>query len=545
MSDYDCDAVIVGSGPGGSAVAEVLTAAGWAVVMLEKGRNHLIDTEAPFAPRRHFSNDEVGALRRHLLGPDPSLEPRVYRDTVGEVNNLPSTVGGGGVHADAKLPRFREEDFFLKSVRGPIEDASVEDWPFGYDELAPHYAAVEKSFGVAGEATNPFAAQRNEPFPMPPGPDMPFALVSTAAAERLGLHPYRAPTGANSVAYDGRPACTDCGFCGGYGCPIHAKGDPIAALQRSLQTGQLDLRSDAYVTSIVLDQSGKRATGVRYLDLRSYPDPPTVEVRARFVIVAGGAFETPRLLLRCGLGGDLVGRYLTYHFQTFTVGIFDRDTGSERGRSVTHLHDDLMIDTPELRAVAREAGLPWVRGGTTEHGAGRGPIDEALTYGRGALHTQSMADSALRRRLWAFTMQGEDLPQASNCVELDGRVKDAWGFPAGRVIYTPHRHELVASAYAASLHERVMTEAGAEASFSATSPRDDEPPESRHVMGTARMGTDPFTSVVSPEQRLWDVDNVLVCDSSVFVTSSGYNPTLTLAALAHRAATLLVGENNG
>ena len=67
-------------------------------------------------------------------------------------------------------------------------------------------------------------------------------------------------------------------------------------------------------------------------------------------------------------------------------------------------------------------------------------------------------------------------------------------------------------------------------------------PASRHVMGTARMGTDPATSVVSPEQRLWDVDNVVVCDSSVFVTSAGYNPTLTLAALAHRAASLLAGS---
>ncbi len=539
MADFDCDAVIIGSGPGGATVAEVLTAAGWSVVMLEKGRNHLIDTEAPYDARYHFSNDEVGALRRHLLGPDPLLEPRVYRDTIGEVNNLPSTVGGGGVHADAKLPRFREEDFTLRSSRGPIEGASVEDWPFGYDELEPHYAAVEKSFGVAGEETNPFAVKRKEPFPMPPGPDMPFALVSGAAAERLGLHPYRAPTGVNSVDYDGRPACTDCGFCGGYGCPIHAKGDPIASLQRSLRTGRLDLRSDAYVTSIVVE--GSKATGVRYLNLLEHPDPSTIEVRARYVIVAGGAFETPRLLLRCGLGGDLVGRYLTYHYQTFTVGVFDRDCGGERGRSVTHLHDDLMIDTPEMRKVAADAGLPWVRGGTTEHGSGRGPIDEALTYGRGGFHTQSMADSSLRRRLWAFTMQGEDLPQATNRITLDASVKDAWGFPAGRVTYVPHQHELVASAYSGELHERVMKEAGAEMAFTATSPRGDEPPESRHVMGTARMGTDPSASVVSPEQRLWDVDNVLVCDSSVFVTSAGYNPTLTLAALAHRAATLLVG----
>ena len=556
----DCDVVIVGSGPGGATVAEVLTEAGWSVVILEKGRNHLLDLAAPYEPLRHFANDEIALTRRHLLGPDPLLEPRTYRRSTddgerlltGDVNNLPSTVGGGGVHADAKLPRFREEDFHLLSDRGPVDGARIEDWPLTYDDLEPHYAAVERSFGVAGEEGNPFAAWRSSPFPMPPGQDMPTAVLSAAAAERAGLHPYRAPTGVNSVVYDGRPACVDCGFCGGYGGPIHAKGDPIAALQRALRTGRCELRPEALVTDLVLDASGRRATGVRYLDLTTYPDPATVEVRAaRAVVLAAGAFETPRLLLRNGLGGDAVGRYLTYHFQTFTVGIFPGPTGGERGRSVTHLHDDLMIDTPELRAAARDAGLPWLRGGTVEHGAGPGPIDEASTYPSGEQHTRSMQDSALRRRLWVFTMQGEDLPQAGNRIDLDPSVRDAWGLPAGRVTYAPHRHELAASAYAAPLHEAILRDAGADFAFSATSPPQGEldlhsgspigvAPASKHVMGTARMGTDPATSVVSPAQRLWGVDNVLVCDSSVFVTAAGYNPTLTLSALAHRAATLLV-----
>jgi len=234
------------------------------------------------------------------------------------------------------------------------------------------------------------------------------------------------------------------------------------------------------------------------------------------------------------------------------VGIFPGPTGGERGRSVTHLHDDLMIDAPELRSAARAAGLPWLRGGVVEHGAGPGPIDEASTYPAGDAHVASMRDSALRRRLWVFTMQGEDLPQATNRIDLDPSLCDAWGLPAGRVTYSPHTHELAASAFAAPLHEAIMRAAGADVAFSATSPPQGEldlhegspigvAPASKHVMGTARMGTDPRTSVVSAEQRLWDVDNVLVCDSSVFVTSAGYNPTLTLAALAHRAATRLVG----
>src|SRR5205085_4056355 len=143
--DRDCDAVIIGTGPAGATAADVLTGAGWSVIMLEKGSNHLLALDAPFEPLGHVSNDEIKFLRRHFLGPDPFLEPRTYRRSVddgdrlfsGEVNNLPSTVGGGGFHADAKLPRFREEDFHLLSARGGVDGAMVADWPVQYAELEP------------------------------------------------------------------------------------------------------------------------------------------------------------------------------------------------------------------------------------------------------------------------------------------------------------------------------------------------------------------------------------------------------------------------
>jgi gluconate 2-dehydrogenase alpha chain len=557
--DLDCDAVIVGSGPGGSTVADVLTTAGWSVIVLEKGRNHLLSLEAPYEPSGDLSNDEIKFHRRHFLGPDPLLEPRTYRRSetdgerlfAGEVNNLPSTVGGGGFHADAKLPRFREEDFHLFTARGGVDGAMVDDWPVQYADLEPHYTRVEGLIGVAGDAgANPFAAWRSGPYPMPPGPDMFGAILTSEAAVKRGLHPYRAPTGVNSVPYDGRPACNNCGFCGGYGCAIHAKGDPISSLRRALRTGRCEVRPESYVTEVALDGSGRRASGVRYLDIAA--GNIAREVRASHVVLAAGAFETPRLLLRSDVGNSsgLVGRHLMYHFQTFTVGIFPFSLHGERGRSVTHLHDDFMVPDADAMAAAHAAGLPWIRGGTVEHGGGGSPLMEAMTYPPGPQHNRSMRDSAIRDRLFAFTMQAEDLPQPTNRIDLDPTVVDAWGFPAGRVTYAPHTHELVASDHFAPVLEAVMQEAGADFAFSTTSPpqgdlelHDRSPlgiaPASRHVMGTCRMGNDARTSVVDGASRFHDVENMICADSSVFVTSAGYNPTLTLVALAHRAACLM------
>jgi choline dehydrogenase-like flavoprotein len=317
-----------------------------------------------------------------------------------------------------------------------------------------------------------------------------------------------------------------------------------------MRTGRCEVRPESYVTEVVLDAGGRRTTGVRYLDIAAGNAPR--EVRAAHVVLAAGAFETPRLLLRSEVGNSsgLVGCNLMYHFQTFTVGIFPFSLHGERGRSVTHLHDDFMVPDAAAMSAARAADLPWIRGGTVEHGGGGSPLMEAMTYPPGPQHNRSMRDSAIRDRLFAFTMQAEDRPQPTNRIDLDPAVVDAWGFAAGRVTYAPHRHELVASDHFAPVLEAVMQDAGADFAFSTTSPPQGDldlhtvsplgiAPASRHVMGTCRMGDDPGTSVVDGASRFHDVENMICADSSVFVTSAGYNPTLTLVALAHRAACLL------
>ena len=234
------------------------------------------------------------------------------------------------------------------------------------------------------------------------------STLSSAAAESLGFHPYPAPSAINSVPYDGRPACNNCGFCAYFACPIHAKGDPVAMLQRALSSGNAELRPETFVSRIRTD--GRRATGVDFIG----PDGVERSMDARYVVVAGGAVETPRLLLLSGFDHPLIGRHLMTHFQTIVVGGFP--TGfrfhGERGRAVTEMHDDALIPDDDSRAAAKEAGLPWMKGGMVEHGGPALPVMEAKFYRWGRSHKEAMRASPMRERLWAFTMQGEDLPVA-------------------------------------------------------------------------------------------------------------------------------------
>ncbi len=434
----------------------------------------------------------------------------------------------------------------LHSTLGPVEGAQVADWPLRYEDLEPFYAEAERRIGVAGDASaNPFAAWRSGPYPMAPGPPMYGALLSSEAARQVGLHPYAAPTAANSVPYDGRPACNNCGFCAFFGCPIHAKGDPVSLLQGALSTGNAELVPDTFACRLVGD--GRRARGVEVLG----PDGVARVIGARHVVLAGGAVETPRLLLLSGVDRPLVGRYLMTHFQTVAYGVFDEDLHPERGRAVTHVHDDAVVLDAAARRAAARAGLPWLRGGMVEHSGPALPVAEAKRYPWGPAHKKLMADSPMRRHLWAFTMQGEDLAQDTNVVDLDPSVRDARGVPVARLTYRPHHHELAASAHHRLRLIEALETMGARHSGAVTIPSAagdsawqgarSAAPDSHHVMGTCRMGHDPATSVVDAFGRLHGWDNVVVADSSVFVTSAGYGPTLTLVALAMRAAAALCG----
>jgi gluconate 2-dehydrogenase alpha chain len=541
---------------------------GWDVVIFEKGSNYFTNLDGTGPLGTTFSNDELKALSRYFEQPDPLAYPRTYRQTaaqpasyVGPVNELPVTVGGGTVHWDAKVPRFWDLDFKGLSILGPQPGADMADWPFEYGEIAPYYDLIEELLGTQGDvhampALTHKHAPRLKQFQMPPGPQQRSSTLIAKGAKRIGLHPFPFPSAINSVEFDGRPACNNCGFCANYGCPISARVGALAPLRRALRTGRVQLRPETTVTKV--NFSGRQATGVSYLDPLGNPGGES----ANLVVLAASAIETARLAMLSGLpdASGRIGTRLMFHnfIDGFGIYLYER-VHAYRGRSITQCMEDFCNpDFPGARAVAKLAGLPYIRGGLCELGGSQEPIAEGKFYQEilgflpgvqffGSTFKDLMRASLLRDRLAGVNFIGTDLPYLTNNVTLDPSVTDMNGQPVPRITYVPGKHERIAQTFYLVPITAMMAAAGA--SLFAAIPDGIErqigggtPPDTKHVMGGMQMGVSPATSVVDPNGRMHQMDNVYVADGSVFVTSGCANPTNTLMAVALRTAMGLTGR---
>lgn len=553
-------AIVVGSGAGGSVAAMTLAERGVDVVVLEKGDNWFDDL-AKSDPRTRFSNDDL-KRNRGFARPDPDADPRTYRWTatdqepryVGEVQSLMQTVGGGTVHWGADTPRYWDIDFKKLALLGPLPGAAIEDWPFSYEEIAPIYDEVEALIGVAGDVgALPDIVLRHAPrtkaLPMPAGPPQYSSALAAQGCSRFGLHPFPVPMAINSRPYAGRPVCNNCNFCSGYGCPINARVGALAPLRRAVTAGA-EVRPRARAVRVLT--SGRKATAVHWLDDSGQGHTEAADM----VVLAAMAIESSRLAKISDLPDphSTIGTCLMMHWFTDGTGIFLEYTpGAERGRSITHDCDDFADpDYPGAREAAKAAGLPYFRGGGMELGGSQSLLDEAATYRQlmpilfpsrpfGTEFKQLMRASILRNRLVGISMMGEDLPYRTNTVDLDPRVRDYAGMPVARITYSPGVHEIAAQRFYMPRIAQIMREAGASLATavsnaeSAQTPIAGNPvPSTQHVMGGLRMGSDPATSCTDGAGRYHQLDNLFVADGSVFPSSGGHNPTLTIMATALR-----------
>ncbi|HEY6378814.1 MAG TPA: GMC family oxidoreductase [Candidatus Dormibacteraeota bacterium] len=585
-------AVVVGSGAAGATVARVLARSGlYDVLVLEKGPLLHPGLGGDIASVGNmFAGDELAyEIRPSPFAQDPLLEPRSFRPTaksgmrtfVGEVNNLPTLVGGATAHYDAKARRLREVDFLTNSLLGggpdspAIAGTTYTDWPMRYAHLEPFYAVMEELVGVQGPAyrdgsgaivnPNPLESPRSTPFAMPPGVAMYSNLVLADAARRLGLHPAPVPTAVNSRPYRGRPACNDCAFCLDFGCPIAAKGGGIWLLHDALRTGRVELRSESTVVRLEV-AGGSRAGGLGHVEAVTYIDAEGSRQTetADLVVLACTPIEAVRLALRSGIGappderdpaarrpaagdpGGLLGRNLMFHRQTVVYGVFDQDLHPHRGRTSTHTIDDLAGSGPSPRDF--DASIP--RGGILELGGNANPIFEAMAMtqvAHGAALKRILAVSPFRRHLNTLTMQGEDMPQLTNAVDLDPEIVDVLGEPVPRITYSPHRHEVeAANRYTPRLQELLGAVGGTGSAYPELHALEigvnvpDQVPNDKHIMGTHRMALDSEHGVCTPYGRMWAFDNLYCAGGGLFPTAPGYNPTLTIWALSYWVAAAIV-----
>jgi len=528
----EVDFVIVGSGAAGGVLAKELSSNGFRVVVLEQG---------PYITPEQFSHDEVEVWINHQLTNKPELQPVTFRKTPEDKARLqPSVlygrcVGGSSVHFTANYWRFHEIDFMERSKVGEIPGASLADWPISYNDLEPYYTKVEWEVGVSGLAgASPFDPPRSKPYPMAPLPVKGCGVLFERAAWKLGYHPFPAPMAILSKPRAGRDACVNCGFCLGFGCEVSAKSSSLAAMIPVAEaTGRCEIRPNSYAHRIEIDKRG-RATGVVYFDQQKNAHLQ----KAKAVVVCANGAETPRLLLlsACaqfpnGLANSsgMVGKHLMPNSGAMAYGLFEEPINDYKGFAVSRVFHDFYELYPDKYGFYGGGGLDarfdWTPAGFALSGLPPGTPTWGKEFKK-ALHNNFT-------RTFEIFCHGTSLPVEANGFSLDPEVKDAWGLPALRMTYRDHPNDLKMMQWMVERAMEVLDAAGAKTKWHAAI---EEQQFAVHLLGTCRMGKDPKTSVINADHRTHDVANLFLCDGSSLVTSGRGQPTMTIQALAFRAA---------
>lgn len=526
------DFVIIGSGAAGGVLAKELSTNGFRVVVLEQG---------PYLTEADFSHNEIEVLTNHQLTNNPAIQPTTFRKTEQDKAQKQYSVmygrcvGGSSVHFTANFWRLHEIDFMERSKVGEVPGASLVDWPIRYEDLEPYYTKVDWEVGVSGLAgASPFDPPRSKPYPMPPLPVKGSGVIFERAARKLGYHPFPAPMAILSQPRAGRSACVNCGFCLGFGCEVGAKSTSLSAMIPVAEaTGRCEIRPNCYVHRIETDQNG-RATGAVYFDAKNN----THLQKAKAVVVCANGAETPRLLLLSksqqspnGLANSsgLVGKNLMPNSGAIVFAEFDEPLNDYKGFAVSRIFHDFYEMDVKKTGIHGGGGLD-ARFDLTPIGFATGALPPGTPkWGK---DFKKALNHNFTRTMQIFC-HGTSLAVETNSFSLDPDVKDAWGLPALRMTFKDHPNDLKLAEWMKDRAIEILDAAGAKKKWSFPI---QEQQFAVHLLGTCRMGNDAKTSVINPDHRTHDVPNLFLCDGSSLVTSGRGQPTMTIQALAFRAA---------
>ncbi|MGO9007658.1 MAG: GMC family oxidoreductase [Beijerinckiaceae bacterium] len=530
-NDDVADVLIIGAGASGGVAAKHLGQAGFKVVCLEQGAH--VDPDSYDGARSEW---QLTARKR--WHPNPNIRDLAEDYPVGvsdsDINPLMyNGVGGSTILYAGNWERLAPSDFRVRSL-----DGVADDWPISFQDLLPFYDAMDREAGVSGLVGDP-AFPLGAPPPLPP---LPLGAVGVKAAEgmdRLGWHWWPGPNSIPSRAIDGRNACVRRGTCL-TGCPEGAKGSiDVTHWPHAIKSG-VKLITGARVREILVDERN-RAAGAVYFDRKGRERVQ----KASMVLMCANGVGTPRLLLLSQSGRNpsglanssgLVGKNLMMHPYAAVLGSFDEPLESWLGPAGQILHCLQFYETDLSRGFYR--GAKWSlspSGGPL--GLRVGYADAPLEETWGVNFHRERARTFGRSFEWGII--AEDLPDENNQVALDPELIDSNGVPAPKVIYKTSENSRKLLDFHIERAKEAMLASGA-TSLSVTPLMRDA---GWHLLGTARMGDDPATSVVNSFGRSHDVSNLFVLDGSNFVTSGGVNPTATICAIAMRAAKHIIASH--
>lgn len=563
------DVLIVGSGAGGGMSAQILAEAGLKVALLEAGPNFDPadpDTQTqmkwPYeSPRRGASTEtrSFGDFDMAYGGWQIKGEPYTRKGD-SEFDWFRSRMVGGRTNHWGRISlRFGPLDFKRKDF-----DGKGDNWPIGYEDIAPYYDRVDKMIGVYGTREN----IPNEPdgyFLPPPKPRL-HEMYLKRDLKKIGIPVIAARKSVLTKRLNNkRGVCFYCQQCNRT-CSVYADYSSSSVnVIPAMETGNLDLYVNAMVREVLTDDSGL-ATGVSYVDrieMKEY------SVKAKVVVLAASACSTARILLNSksekypnGLANSsgMVGRYL------------HDSTGASRGAILPHLMDRIRFNEDGARGI--HVYSPWWLNDKKDLGFSRGYHIEfgggmnipLYGFGFGMEKVNGLVpgkDGKMKKaggygldlkddvkRFWGahigFAGRGESIPQYDNYCEIDPNVVDQYGIPVLRFNYHWTDDEIKQAKHMQDTFEEIIHTMGGiamgEKPGKDTNYGLEAPGRIIHEVGTTRMGNDKKTSVTNSFGQTHDVKNLFVMDGGVFVSQADKNPTWTILALSMRSSEYLFDE---